>query len=722
MLEASAERPRLVDSLELVIPGLGPELVDGGAIPWLRAAARALPPVHRAGFECRLAPDSHEVDLQQGIFATDGEPAELARYLAGSELAAEAWRRVRRLAELWAAGEGPLATGLEEVWLELDAAPASRHEPVERDATLGGAGGSLALGDFAPSVFGLIRHAGAEDSLATGLAFLDALLGEGDAAGQADTVRRCHAACSDRARVSHIGVMLGRPLAAMRVHISPLPLTAMPAYVKRLGWPGDPDAIKGLATELLDYVDLVVLCLDIVDGQVLRIGLEGSFSNNHGLDPRWPVLLRRLSELGLASPEKAAALIRWPATLTPLDAPGPWPEDLIARSLTRSEPELGLIDRRLSHVKLSCAPGQPPAAKAYFGYGHLWQGRRRGGTTPPRSRAARPRGATIPEAIEHAVAYLLRERTQGGWWRDFFGTPVVDFSDEWVTAYVADALARVDLERATDAAREALTLLLTAPRRGGGSGWGYNVLLPPDGDATTWVLRLARSLGVTETERIHAGSRFLAALARPDGGILSYSEDDAPVVDRVIRIGGSYAGWCNAHQCVNAPAAALRINPATVSSLCESQRDDGSWPAYWWDADEYATAWAVEALAGGAEHRLAIDTAVAWCADRVCPDGAVYDADREPSPFATALALHAMNSAGSTRSAQAAAAARAERWLLEHQLDDGSWRSSAGLRVPAPSAQSPSPSSEVILRYVPDRGVWTTATVLVALSGAASRR
>jgi len=126
-----------------------------------------------------------------------------------------------------------------------------------------------------------------------------------------------------------------------------------------------------------------------------------------------------------------------------------------------------VIDRRLSHVKLSCVPGQASSAKAYFGYGHLWQSDRRDRAPGPPSRPARRPAPTILEATERAVAYTLGKRTQGGWWWGFFGTPDVEFSDEWLTAYVAQVPARTGHERAAGAAHEAPVLLLTVPRRAG---------------------------------------------------------------------------------------------------------------------------------------------------------------------------------------------------------------------------------------------------------------
>jgi hypothetical protein len=117
-----------------------------------------------------------------------------------------------------------------------------------------------------------------------------------------------------------------------------------------------------------------------------------------------------------------------------------------------------------------------------------------------------------------------------------------------------------------------------------------------------------------------------------------------------------------------------------------------------------------------------VAAAVAWGTRRVSSDGAVRtDADGEPSAFATALALYAIRTAGAGDDS-GPAAERALRWLLEHQLENGSWEPSARLRVPPPSVHHPSESPELIMHYNRDCGVWTTATVIAALAASGSSR
>jgi hypothetical protein len=698
----------LRDSLELVLPALPAELVSAEVIPWLRAVAGVLPPVHRAGFECRLAENEHEVDLQQGIFAGDGEPARLARFLAHAGPVNDAWSGVQQIAERWSAPDDSLHGAIDELWLELDAAP-------------GDAGAVVALSDARPSVFAVLERAG-PDSLPIARELVQMLVGGEESAALDGALTRCSLACPESAWVSHVGVMLGRSLPAMRVHVSGLPVREFTGYLIRIGWAGEAEEVASFTQALLDYGDWAVVCLDILVDQIVRVGVECFIAEKRGLDPRWRPLLERLTELGLSSPDKADALLRWPATLTPLDSPGRWPEDLIAQSLTEPEDTLGAFDRRLSHVKLTFVPGQPVTAKAYFGYGHIWK-RAQPAVEAVAEPAVRP-AATADDAVNVAVDWLLAARHQGGWWRDFAATPAVGFSDEWVTAYVGDALAGAALPRARDAATDALGLLLT--RRRSGDGWGFNAQLPVDGDATTWALRLAQSVGHSELDRFAAARRLLSELTAPDGGVTSYPANAAPEVDRMVLAGGSYDGWTNAHLCITGPAARLGLDSSTATYLRASQNRDGSWSSYWWPDDEYATAWAVEALARSAQDDPAVAAAVAWCVGRIAADGAVRRrADGQPAVFPTALALYAMRVGGTRgrRDGWVAATERAERWLLAHQRQDGSWEPSARMRVPAPSVHDPSASPEQILREVGDSGVWTAATVVAALAaGQSSRR
>jgi len=294
-------------------------------------------------------------------------------------------------------------------------------------------------------------------------------------------------------------------------------------------------------------------------------------------------------------------------------------------------------------------------------------------------------------------------------------------SDEWVTAYVAWALASVPDARARSAAENALELLLE--RRQDAPGWGYHALLPPDADTTTWALRLAQDLGVAGGERLASARRFVAGLVGPTGGVATYERAAAPELARFLRMDGSYDGWCATHTCVTAAAAVLGLDPRLLSYLRRNQRSDGAWSGHWWDDDEYTTARATEALAGQQEDRARVGHAVAWAARRIDEDGGVRSvAAGRQSAFATALALQVVLTGVSDGLADQGAVERASRWLVDHQRTDGSWEPSARLRVPAPDAVDPLASPATTLTYLDNDAVFTTATVLAALSRVAPSR
>jgi squalene-hopene/tetraprenyl-beta-curcumene cyclase len=666
------------------------------------------PPFAALGLECRLDDDrASPMELQVGGRA-GWEAAAATRALARAsehEGLPVAWEPVYRLCREWQIPDSALGRGVAEVWCELDLVPG---------------GATIDLAALAPSVFVALKPLGDDERVAVAERALEVLLDTDSVPPLRAAVERCAGACRDGAWVSHVGVMLGRSTRALRVHVSGVPLWALGDYLAAARWPGDADRAIAAARLLLDHGDSLVLCLDVVGELLPRLGLECFFAQRRGIDPRWQPLLARLVATGLSSAEKTEALISWPRIITPAEEGPPWPDALVAASLSMPAHKLDVVERRLSHVKIAFGPGEPPNAKAYFGAGHVTYdlvGAEPAARVEPERRPA----ASIEQAIDAALAFLLGRRNQAGWWRDFLdrarprdvdGDLTSYPSDEWVSAYVAAAVAVLDDPEARDAARSGLQLLLG--RRGHG-GWGYHALVPGDADTTTWVLRLAAALESPESDRLHDARAFVAGQIDAGGGVATYPADAALALARFTGMPGPYDGWCGTHLCVTAAAAVLGLTPAPLEFLRRAQRGDGSWSGYWWDDDEYATARAVEALSASG-YRACVAAAVRWAESRIGADGAVRSvAHGGSSPFATALALSTLVAGGASRRG---ARARAASWLRSQQRADGSWEPSARLRIPAPDQRDPLASPETTFNYLDDHAVFTTATVLAGLAQA----
>jgi squalene cyclase len=330
--------------------------------------------------------------------------------------------------------------------------------------------------------------------------------------------------------------------------------------------------------------------------------------------------------------------------------------------------------------------------------------------------------AALNSSIDAATRFLRDSQDDQGRWMDFHLYPGI--SDEWVTGYAGCAASVVANEQCAGMAQSAWRFL--SRRQRGDGRWGYNLLTIGDGDSTAWGLRLAHEIGNGNSDQIERARGALAEHLRENGGVATYATEGP--IRRLIEAPEeqSFQGWCGAHTCVTAVVAGTpHYRDQTHSYLCRAQREDGSWRAYWWCDHEYATAFAAEALAksGIADHSARIERAAEWAINRFRASGFIATNDHPAgSPFATALGLRAVLlspgvSAGVMRTVQAAVA-----WLFVRQLPDGSWASSARLRVPWPHDDRPDEYTEWIYggrkegSLIVDRNrIFTTATILTAL-------
>jgi hypothetical protein len=689
----------LADSLDVVLPEVPSALVPGSLHPHLRALSRELPAVPRCGFEVRLG-DSPEVDFQQNIVGDDGEPGRLLAHVSRSTGSGLPWGRLDDFLRGWTDPSSVLHAGIKDLWLELDRPP---------DASL--------------SVFlGLPRApAPAAERMTLAEAALDRLASPAVWSPWLGTLERCLDACRNGAYVSHIGLMLGRATPGLRLNVKRLEPGDVGDYLRRVGWPGDMDEPLELFRRLHPRVDLLALCLDVAEHVGERLGFECHLEGQPPAEPRWESLLEDLVGSGWCMSEKRDALLAWPRSIVPGDRTAAWPPELVRDSLRQPDDHFTSFVRRLSHVKVVYEPGRAVEAKGYFGFLHHWLRPPNAPEPQVRNRAQARRGTGVPGAVSAATEFLLASRTGAGRWCDFSGTSgategwseIFGSSDELVTAFVGEALARAPAPRAQGASRRAFKLLVE--RRAPVEGWGYNALAAVDASSTAWGLRLAAAVGLRDSPAARKAHRVLERHGLPDGGVSTYHEADCP---RPRAAGltppdGSYGGWCRtSHPCVTAAAAGVGGEPLR-EFLRRAQHDDGSWDAYWWPDREYSTALAAEALSstGRADDRDRVKAAIHWTSGRLEPDGAIAE-----SAFATAWCIRVLRLA-EPGTAAPAHLDRSVAWLMDRQEPDGGWAASALLLAPRPDATDRTAVDTPPAACLDEGRTYTTATVLSALVG-----
>ena len=125
------------------------------------------------------------------------------------------------------------------------------------------------------------------------------------------SVERCIRVCPEPAVISHLGVMLARPSAGVRLNIARLARAQLPAYLQQAGWRGPLDEVEPLADWVFQHAGWVTLCLDVGEGVYPKFGLECSFDPKQADQAgRWAGLLDACAARGVCTDSQRAAC--WP--------------------------------------------------------------------------------------------------------------------------------------------------------------------------------------------------------------------------------------------------------------------------------------------------------------------------------------------------------------------------------------------------------------------------
>jgi hypothetical protein len=359
-------------------PGFPAGLFSAGGLARIEAAADRLPGrlTSTFGFEIALGQAAGGADLAVAVTGLHGGReilARLSRHDSPSPRPDDpAWAAVGALCQAWAVPGSALDAELHNVALEFDL-PEGEDGLPPPNVFLGARTGILPPPPSHPGQLELPVVGSAAWLLDTALP----LLGRDLSPGRRDALARCFEALPASSRAFQVGVMLARPVEALRVCVLGLDCEKLAPYLGRIGWPGDLDELDLRLGALAANAETVIVDLDVAEAVLPSLGVECFAAEDGDQDvvQRWARFLNPLVEAGLCRPERRQALLEWPLMIRESEAPT-WPRHLREASEFVGEAVEGTLVRAVNHVKLAWRPGMLQA-KGYLRVQHSWRPVRR---------------------------------------------------------------------------------------------------------------------------------------------------------------------------------------------------------------------------------------------------------------------------------------------------------------------------------------------------------
>jgi len=280
------------------------------------SALRAMIPASFNAFyvECRLGADGGSVDFLAGTTAKTSLRKELDDAKGVRFPDSSSWDALHRVVEGWC--EASDLAAIPCVWIEFDDVTEAPRGDVLSFAVCLERGYPHRL-EHGPDNLGL-----AERSIAR--------LACEDVTEQLPALSRFFAALPEGGRVIHLSPMIGRRGAPLKIY-GRVPVGTLSGFLRDAGWGGSDAQVAYLEDEFWKPCSTspdVYFDVAVQPGGTPTIAIVFSPLELHACHPqdrRRIGLLRRLTELGLCSGDKAAALEAWVGDERLVDPSVPWP-------------------------------------------------------------------------------------------------------------------------------------------------------------------------------------------------------------------------------------------------------------------------------------------------------------------------------------------------------------------------------------------------------------